>query len=92
VWKAWHTTAPYGDKCVAFVARNVPGLGLDVPLSCRVMPGWLAVLYVSANTALSLLNFYWFWQMIGAVKKRFPDEKTKKKKVGSGDGAKIHNE
>jgi hypothetical protein len=94
VWKAWHTTAPFGDKCLAFAARNIPGLGLDVPVSCRILPAWLAGLYVSANTALSLLNFFWFWKMIGAVRKRFPDEGAMKGKKGlaNGDELKTHHE
>lgn len=35
------------------------------------LPLWLALLYLSSNTVLSVLNFYWFNKMIVAVRKRF---------------------
>jgi len=47
------------------------GAGLDIPVGCRSLPTWLALFYVGANTALSVLNFYWFYKMVGAVQKRF---------------------
>lgn len=39
--------------------------------------------YLGANTILTLLNFYWFKQMITAVSKRF----SKKEKVKRSDKA-----
>lgn len=92
VWKAWHTTEPLADKCLAYAAR---ALGLTVPVGCRSMPAWLAVGYVSANTALSLLNFYWFYKMVAAVRKRFPDDKstgTRQKDLPAGNRGKDHVE
>ncbi|KAH7080455.1 TLC domain-containing protein [Paraphoma chrysanthemicola] len=45
------------------------------------LPMWLVVVYLVGNTALSLLNFYWFAQMVKAVRKRFvPKEEQKVKK------------
>lgn len=35
------------------------------------LPMWLVSIYLVGNTALSLLNFYWFSQMVKAVRKRF---------------------
>ncbi|TEY50706.1 hypothetical protein BOTCAL_0274g00050 [Botryotinia calthae] len=35
------------------------------------LPTWLAWGYLATNTILTLLNFYWFNQMISAVSKRF---------------------
>lgn len=35
------------------------------------LPMWLVTIYLVGNTALSLLNFYWFSQMVKAVRKRF---------------------
>ncbi|KAH8730979.1 TLC domain-containing protein [Phaeosphaeriaceae sp. PMI808] len=35
------------------------------------LPMWLVSVYLVGNTALSLLNFYWFNQMLKAVRKRF---------------------
>ncbi|QDS68400.1 hypothetical protein FKW77_010767 [Venturia effusa] len=79
VWKAWHTTEPYATPlCAEFFGKTAAGLGLDTPVGCRTLPAWLAVTYVGANTALSVLNFFWFYKMIRAVRKRFPK--------GDGDG------
>ncbi|KAI9673376.1 MAG: hypothetical protein M1817_002838 [Caeruleum heppii] len=41
----------------------------------EIMPLWLAVLYLSSNTLLSVLNFYWFGKMIEALRKRFQPAK-----------------
>lgn len=71
VWKAWHTTEPYTQGCAKFVAQAA---GLDTPVGCRTLPAWLAITYVGANTALSVLNFFWFYKMVVAVKKRFPKD------------------
>ncbi|KAH9883724.1 TLC domain-containing protein [Xylariomycetidae sp. FL2044] len=39
-------------------------------------PLWLAAVYVGSNLTLNSLNFYWFFMMIKAVRKRFvPTEK-----------------
>lgn len=92
VWKAWHATEPFGIKCAALAAK---GLGLDVPVGCRTLPVWLAIVYVTANTALSLLNVWWFWKMIAAVRKRFPEEGKDLKRgkdLTNGNGAKDHVE
>jgi hypothetical protein len=35
------------------------------------LPMWLVSIYLVGNTALSLLNFYWFSQMVKAIRKRF---------------------
>jgi len=37
----------------------------------EILPPWLTFVYLGSNTLLMLLNFYWFWKMIGAVSKRF---------------------
>ncbi|KAL5120256.1 hypothetical protein ACEQ8H_001814 [Pleosporales sp. CAS-2024a] len=46
------------------------------------LPMWLLCVYLVGNTALSLLNIYWFSQMVKAVRKRFVvpqcEEKMKK--------------
>jgi hypothetical protein len=56
-------------KCVA----NVSGVGVGGVASCEMgeLPMWLVAIYLVGNTALSLLNFYWFSQMLKAVRKRF---------------------
>jgi hypothetical protein len=56
-------------KCVA----NASGVGVGGVASCEMgeLPMWLVAIYLVGNTALSLLNFYWFSQMVKAVSKRF---------------------
>lgn len=60
------------------------GSGYEVPQNCGVggdLPMWLVCVYLIGNTALSLLNVYWFMQMVKAVRKRFvptTDEQVKK--------------
>ncbi|GAP90337.1 putative tlc domain-containing protein [Rosellinia necatrix] len=55
------------------------------------IPMWLAAIYVGSNLTLNSLNFYWFFKMIDAVRKRF-DPKTESKQEAvesmkaSGDG------
>lgn len=42
-------------------------------VSCELgeLPMWLVAVYLIGNTALSLLNVFWFTQMVKAVRKRF---------------------
>jgi len=82
VWEAWRDRTPYELKCKAYRAVMSDALGLSVPKECRIMPPWLALLYVCGNTVLSVLNFWWYYKMIAAVRKRFtaPDPKDKNKK------------
>jgi hypothetical protein len=81
IWRAWHAAKPSGPDCAKYVAHQYSGDGLEVPTDCRALPGWLAMVYVGANTALTVLNFYWYWKMISAVRKRFAprDQKMEKK-------------
>lgn len=61
---------------------NLNSSGYEVPGSCEIgdLPLWLVSVYLVGNTALSLLNFYWFTQMVKAVRKRFvPQDKSTKK-------------
>ncbi|KAI1650560.1 DUF887-domain-containing protein [Daldinia loculata] len=44
------------------------------------IPLWLAAVYTASNITLNSLNFYWFFKMIDAVRKRF-DPKGKEVKV-----------
>lgn len=44
------------------------------------LPMWLVYVYVISNTVLSMLNVFWFYQMVSAVKKRFEPPKAKKEK------------
>ncbi|CAO2650446.1 Nn.00g017380.m01.CDS01 [Neocucurbitaria sp. VM-36] len=61
---------------------NLSGSGYELPRDCEVgdLPIWLISVYLVGNTALSLLNGYWFMQMVKAVRKRFvPKEEQAKK-------------
>ena len=65
-WQAWNYRMPAGSKCETLSISRV-----DVPIGCRILPTWLAVMYVGGTTVLSFLNFWWFKKMIAAVQKRF---------------------
>ncbi|KAF2463180.1 DUF887-domain-containing protein [Lindgomyces ingoldianus] len=61
-----------GGKCDGRGSDRREGGGVDVT-GCGIgeLPMWLVSVYLVGNTALSFLNFYWFAQMIKAVRKRF---------------------
>lgn len=67
--------------------KNASGVGHGGVASCEMgpLPMWLVVIYLVGNTALSLLNFYWFMQMVKAVRKRFVPQEGKS---GSREGKK----
>jgi hypothetical protein len=80
IWQAWNNQAPLTADCVKYAYASA----LETPTVCRTLTGWLALLYVGGNTALTCLNFFWYWKMIAAVRKRFvPKGGTK----GKSDGA-----
>lgn len=66
---ASHASILDDGKCVG----NASGVGVGGVASCEMgeLPMWLVAIYLVGNTALSLLNFYWFSQMVRAVRKRF---------------------
>lgn len=67
------------DTC----GRNASGRTHAGPVSCEInaLPMWLVAIYLIGNTALSVLNVYWFSQMVKAVRKRFvPTQEVKSKK------------
>ena len=57
----------------------------------RTVPVWLALAYLSSNTMLVTLNFYWFGKMIEAVSKRFrgPNQKAKHKTTEANGGVEV---
>jgi hypothetical protein len=77
IWQAWHDTRPSTTECLRYAMHQQRGAGLEVPTTCRVLPRWLAILYIGANTALTVLNFYWYSKMIAAVRKRFVPKEEK---------------
>ncbi|KAL2130505.1 hypothetical protein VTI74DRAFT_6317 [Chaetomium olivicolor] len=58
------TTASDPDQNLMFFARDAA----PVPL-------WLTLLYLASNLVLNSLNWYWFFKMIKAVRKRFEPSK-----------------
>ena len=69
VWGTYQSVNMYRDIWTAF---TTPGENL--------VPAWLAIAYVVANTILSALNFFWFGKMIAALRKRFDEPHAKSKK------------
>ncbi|RMZ68946.1 tlc domain-containing [Pyrenophora seminiperda CCB06] len=68
------------EKCTG---NTNSSMGLDESGNCAIgdLPMWLVCVYLVGNTALSMLNFFWFTQMVKAVRKRFvPAEETPAKK------------
>jgi len=46
-------------------------------------PTWLGFAYLSSNLVLNFLNFYWFFMMIRAVRKRFVPASEKPQAVAA---------
>ncbi|KAF2740021.1 DUF887-domain-containing protein [Polyplosphaeria fusca] len=64
---------------------NSSGFGYGGPEACEVgeLPIWLVSIYLVGNTALSLLNLYWFSQMVKAVRKRFVPKEEEQQGKGN---------
>ncbi|KAF1994613.1 DUF887-domain-containing protein [Amniculicola lignicola CBS 123094] len=58
---------------------NGSAVAMGGPSGCSLgeLPTWLVTIYLTGNTALSVLNFYWFSQMIKAVTRRFRPKEEK---------------
>jgi hypothetical protein len=64
---AGHSAAPLRSDIMRFAGEEY-------------IPLWLAFTYLGSNVVLNTLNFYWFGQMIEALRKRFQPPKEEKKK------------
>lgn len=53
--------------------KSFPDLDAEATsiLEFRRLSVWIGVLYVSANSALTVLNVFWFSKMVQALRKRF---------------------
>ncbi|KAF2706878.1 DUF887-domain-containing protein [Pleomassaria siparia CBS 279.74] len=62
-------------RCTANASIANSGVSAE---SCELgeLPMWLVTVYLVGNTALSLLNIFWFTQMVKAVRKRFVPTQT----------------
>jgi hypothetical protein len=49
------------------------------------VPLWLALVYLTANSTLNCLNFYWFSKMIDALRKRFDGSDERKSEEAQSD-------
>ncbi|TQV96029.1 hypothetical protein V2A60_001180 [Cordyceps javanica] len=60
-----------------------PGQGVFTYVTSQTyIPRWLSFAYIASNAMLTFLNFYWFYMMVYAVRKRFvqsPQVEDKKK-------------
>lgn len=56
------------------------------------VPLWLAAIYMGANLTLNSLNFYWFFKMIDAVRKRFDPKQKKKEKEVEADNTHVKDD
>lgn len=81
LWAGIHTTpivpatvaALTGNQKAAdnFVSPERYNETMRFVTTSTTIPTWLAVIYVGSNLTLNSLNFYWFFKMIDAVRKRF---------------------
>lgn len=60
-------------------ALNLPTMSFAHPDS--TVPMWIGVAYLASNVTLNSLNFYWFFMMIRAVRKRFVPAAESEEKV-----------
>ncbi|KAI1133494.1 TLC domain-containing protein [Nemania abortiva] len=67
------------DKADALPARYAESMKFVT--SSSEVPLWLAAIYVGSNLTLNSLNFYWFFKMIEAVRKRFDPKVEGKQEV-----------
>ncbi|OAR01961.1 hypothetical protein LLEC1_00108 [Akanthomyces lecanii] len=55
-----------------------PGKGAFAYVNSQTyIPKWLSFAYVASNATLTFLNFYWFYMMVHAVRKRFVESPNK---------------
>ncbi|KTW27258.1 uncharacterized protein T551_03252 [Pneumocystis jirovecii RU7] len=48
----------------------------DIYYNLSIVPLYLALIYLTANILLNILNFYWYSKMLSALKKRLKDPKN----------------
>ncbi|KAK0718805.1 TLC domain-containing protein [Apiosordaria backusii] len=83
MWRAVQRGPDAGYIAAAF-EKGGSGVGVDENVmyfarEAGPVPLWLAGIYVASNVTLNALNWYWYFKMISAVRKRF--EPAKKEKV-----------
>jgi hypothetical protein len=98
IWGTGQSIRVYGDMLHALnktpsaegLAKAVAqaGAGENVMVfaaDAQPIPVWLVATYMSANVVLNGLNWFWFFKMIAAVKKRFTpaSSESEKKEDGS---------
>ena len=83
VWGTYQSFHIYSDlwKAVQDLDASA-GLSGDLTkegFEAEGLPVVVASVYLASNTLLILLNYYWFWKMIEAVRKRFVKSEEKKR-------------
>lgn len=71
-WQSYSVFRDYWalvDRTPNLPTRALATMGYSTPQT--TVPLWLAVSYLGSNLVLNFLNFYWFFMMIKAVRKRF---------------------
>jgi hypothetical protein len=75
VWNAWNNTGHLSKVCKPFFNATNKIVGgsawVNIPWRCRILPTWLGATYVGGLGLLTILNYWWFTQIISAVTKRF---------------------
>lgn len=90
IWTGLHTEPTVLSLAVPYDANNAThnatlparySSTMQYVTDSTSVPWWLAAVYVGSNLTLNSLNFYWFFKMIDAVRKRFdPKEKETRSK------------
>ncbi|KAI0489578.1 TLC domain-containing protein [Xylaria cf. heliscus] len=90
VWGTYQSVLVYRDLW-AGINQGLDVGALDAPAryaesmqfvtASTGIPIWLAAIYVGSNLTLNSLNFYWFFKMIEAVRKRFDPSVEGKQEV-----------
>lgn len=76
VYGTYQSTRVFGDIWAAVNSPTDPHTTAETDVMMFVtessrVPVWLGVVYLGSNITLNTLNFYWFFKMIEAVRKRF---------------------
>ncbi|KAF2719805.1 DUF887-domain-containing protein [Polychaeton citri CBS 116435] len=92
VYRATFTGIPPSQHLQDKVAQFPNYSNLEDPLGqttsfmeARQLPLWLGASYLMANVALALLNVFWFFKMVQAIRKRF-DPPFGTRRVGNDKG------
>jgi hypothetical protein len=85
IWSALHHAPASSQTSPPFSSASSPDSNImhftTVATTTQYVPIYLGLLYVGSNLILNTLNFYWFGQMIEALRKRFEPAAAAKAKA-----------